>query len=78
MFQRRGWRHSWGVRDVQVNLAAERATLTVDPDRVGVPELVRAIRDLGYEAVDGRAAGLVAMVAYMLSVRKFFVRRPSP
>jgi Cu+-exporting ATPase len=38
-----------GVNEARVNLAAERATLTIDPDRVGVAEIAQAIHELGYE-----------------------------
>lgn len=38
-----------GVQEARVNLAAERATLAIDPDRVGVEAIARTIRDLGYE-----------------------------
>jgi Cu+-exporting ATPase len=38
-----------GVHEARVNLAAERATLTIDPDRVGIAELAQTIHDLGYE-----------------------------
>ncbi|MBI3457252.1 MAG: copper-translocating P-type ATPase [Candidatus Rokubacteria bacterium] len=38
-----------GVEEASVNLAAEKATLTVDPERVGVEEIAKTVRDLGYE-----------------------------
>jgi Cu+-exporting ATPase len=38
-----------GVQEVSVNLAAERAALTYDPAQVGVEELIRAVREVGYE-----------------------------
>ncbi len=46
-----------GVHEAHVNLAAERATLTIDPDRVGVAELAQTIHELGYE-VPARALAL--------------------
>ncbi|MGH7321051.1 MAG: copper ion binding protein, partial [Candidatus Rokuibacteriota bacterium] len=38
-----------GVHEARVNLAAERATLAIDPERVGVEQIARTIRELGYE-----------------------------
>jgi Cu+-exporting ATPase len=38
-----------GVESASVNLAAERATVTYEPARLGVPEITKAIEDLGYE-----------------------------
>jgi Cu+-exporting ATPase len=38
-----------GIHAASVNLAAERATLTYDPARVGVDELIRAIQEVGYD-----------------------------
>jgi Cu+-exporting ATPase len=38
-----------GIHEASVNLATERATLTYEPDRVGVKEVVETIQDLGYE-----------------------------
>ncbi len=38
-----------GVREANVNLAAERASVAFDPARVDVTALARAIHDLGYE-----------------------------
>jgi len=38
-----------GVQSASVNLAAERATVTYEPARLGVPEITKAIEDLGYE-----------------------------
>ena len=38
-----------GVQGASVNLAAERATVAYEPDRIGVLEITKAIEDLGYE-----------------------------
>lgn len=38
-----------GVRKARVDLAAERATLAIDPQRVTVEEVEETVRDLGYE-----------------------------
>ena len=38
-----------GVEEVRVNLATERATVTYEPARLGVPAVAKAIEDLGYE-----------------------------
>jgi Cu+-exporting ATPase len=39
-----------GVVDANVNFATERATVTIDPDHVTAGDLVKTIKDLGYEA----------------------------
>lgn len=39
-----------GVRDVSVNLAGEKATVTYDPETVKVEDLVRTVRESGYGA----------------------------
>ncbi len=39
-----------GVETADVNLATERASVTFDPARVQMPELVRAIERAGYGA----------------------------
>ena len=38
-----------GVLEASVNLATERATVTVDPTRVGRPEIVAAVEAAGYD-----------------------------
>jgi P-type Cu+ transporter len=38
-----------GVRDAQVNLATERATVAFDPEVITPPELVEAVRRAGYQ-----------------------------
>ncbi len=45
----KGLRAVPGVHEATVNLAAERATVSVDADRVGVEALEKVIHDLGYE-----------------------------
>jgi Cu+-exporting ATPase len=39
-----------GVTDANVNFATEKATVTIDADRVTAGDLVKTIKDLGYEA----------------------------
>lgn len=39
-----------GVREVSVNLATERGTVTYDPEQVSVSTIVGTVKDLGYEA----------------------------
>jgi len=41
-----------GVREAGVNFATATATVRYDPAAVGVPDLVAALRDIGYDAVD--------------------------
>lgn len=43
-----------GVRKARVDLAAERAILEIEPERVGVEEIKGTVRELGYE-VPGQA-----------------------
>jgi Cu+-exporting ATPase len=38
-----------GVEGVTVNLAGSKASVTYDPGRVTVSQLVRTVTDLGYE-----------------------------
>jgi copper ion binding protein len=45
----KGLAHVPGVHAATVNLAAERATLTYDPEQAGVEEIAKAIQELGYE-----------------------------
>ncbi len=51
-----------GVADAAVNLAAEKATVHYDPDRVGAGQLVHTIVDLGFrvptERVDLKISGM--------------------
>ncbi len=46
-----GLRAESGVADAAVNFATELVTVRYDPDSLTVPDLQRAIRDLGYTAV---------------------------
>ncbi len=46
-----------GVTDARVNLANRRATVTYDPQRVGVDQVTAAIHHAGYEAAPTIAAG---------------------
>ncbi len=39
-----------GVEEASVSFGVERASVTYDPDRVELPELLRAVSDRGYEA----------------------------
>jgi len=39
-----------GIVDVKVNFATERASITFDPSRVSIGDLVATVKDLGYEA----------------------------
>jgi P-type Cu+ transporter len=45
----KGLAHVSGVHAASVNLAEERATLTYDPEQVGVEEIAETIQELGYE-----------------------------
>ena len=45
----RGLSRTAGVVKASVNLASERATVSFDPARVGLPALVGEIRELGYD-----------------------------
>ncbi|MDA8228051.1 MAG: heavy metal translocating P-type ATPase [Desulfitobacterium hafniense] len=40
-----------GVKDVKVNLMSGKAAINFDPEKVSVPEMIKVIADLGYEAV---------------------------
>jgi Cu+-exporting ATPase len=46
----KGLSHMDGVVDANVNFATEKATVTIDTDRVTAGDLVKTIKDLGYEA----------------------------
>jgi Cu+-exporting ATPase len=39
-----------GIQEAKVNFASEKATVTFDPSRVQMADLVGAVKDLGYEA----------------------------
>ncbi len=39
-----------GVKSASVNLATEKARITFDPQQIKIDAMIRAIRDLGYEA----------------------------
>ena len=39
-----------GIQDARVNFAAEKASVSYDPSRVRVGDLVGAVKDMGYEA----------------------------
>lgn len=45
-----------GVKDAQVNLAREIAVVEYEPEKIGLGDLEKAIRDSGYEVIDERAA----------------------
>ncbi|MGI0005733.1 MAG: copper ion binding protein, partial [Nitrososphaera sp.] len=40
-----------GVSKVEVNLASEKAAVEYDPARVGIDEIEKAVRDVGYKVV---------------------------
>ncbi|MDM7935047.1 MAG: heavy metal translocating P-type ATPase [Methanothrix sp.] len=44
-----------GVSQAEVNLGTEVATVEYDPERIGLSDIERAIRDAGYDVVDERA-----------------------
>jgi Cu+-exporting ATPase len=43
-----------GVESADVNFATGRAVVTFDAARVGVPDLARAVRDVGYDVIETR------------------------
>jgi len=43
-----------GVESANVNFATGRAVVTFDPAAVGLDDLVRAVRDVGYDVIDTR------------------------
>jgi Cu+-exporting ATPase len=45
-----------GVEDAAVNLATERASVTFDPQKVGVPALLEAVKEGGYTPVTAQAS----------------------
>ena len=45
-----------GVQDVSVNLATEKASVTFDPQKVGVPALLGAVKARGYTPVTAQAS----------------------
>ena len=46
----KGLSHVAGVSDANVNFATEKATITFDPDQVGVGDFIKTVKDLGYGA----------------------------
>src|ERR1700730_987106 len=40
-----------GVADAQVNLATERGTVTYDPTRTGVEQMLQKVEAVGYKAI---------------------------
>lgn len=45
-----------GVEEASVNLATEKANVTFDPQRVGVPALLTAVKERGYTPVTAQAS----------------------
>ena len=45
-----------GVQEVSVNLATEKASVTFDPQKVGVPALLGAVKERGYTPVTAQAS----------------------
>ena len=45
-----------GVQEVSVNLATEKASVTFDPQKVGVPALLGAVKERGYIPVTAQAS----------------------
>ncbi len=48
-----------GVEDASVNLAAEKASVTFDPQQVEIPALLEAVKEAGYDPLITRAEILV-------------------
>ena len=46
-----------GVGDAGVNYATNRATVTFDPAVLAVPDIVEAIRDVGYDVIGDAQSG---------------------
>ncbi|MHB8841888.1 MAG: heavy metal translocating P-type ATPase [Candidatus Aquicultor sp.] len=44
-----------GIIDAKVNLLAHKAYVEYDPDKIGIPDMVKAVHDLGYEVVHEEA-----------------------
>ncbi|HWI55021.1 MAG TPA: heavy metal translocating P-type ATPase [Desulfobacteria bacterium] len=47
-----------GIKEANVNLAAEKATVTFDPDKIKLSEITGKVEDLGYQAFAGKKAEL--------------------
>src|SRR5258708_11710366 len=45
-----------GVKDVSVNLATEKATVTYDPTQTGIEQMVQKVEAVGYKATEQTAA----------------------
>ena len=45
-----------GVQEVSVNLATEKASVTFDPQKVGIPALLGAVKERGYTPVTAQAS----------------------
>ncbi|HLF87248.1 MAG TPA: heavy metal translocating P-type ATPase, partial [Nitrospiria bacterium] len=45
-----------GVKNASVNFAAERVSLTIDPEKMGLGDIVSAVSDLGYEVKTDKAS----------------------
>src|SRR5690606_17093489 len=45
-----------GVDAATVNLSSERASVSYDPDKTGIPALVEQVRQTGYEVALGEAS----------------------
>jgi P-type Cu+ transporter len=44
-----------GVADVSVNFAAENASMAIDPKKITIPEIVKKIKDIGYDVPTAQA-----------------------
>jgi Cu+-exporting ATPase len=53
-----------GVREAAVNYATGKATVTIEPDRIRVADLVRAIREAGYDSSRSRVQFVVEGLHY--------------
>ena len=47
--------HLGGVTKAQVNLGTETATVEYDPNKVNLPDLNKAVTDVGYEVINEKA-----------------------
>ncbi len=68
--------HERGVRKAEVNFGAATLAVAIDPDTTDLDAVYRAVRRLGYDTVERRAAAVARSGGVPAARRSFWLREP--
>ena len=59
-----------GVKEAKVNYMTQNIAVTYDPSRIGIPEIEKAIEELGYRLAYKKYEGILERVSKIFHVKR--------